>query len=1069
MRFRGSTRFGRAGSALVAVTLIAGVAAVVGQTLAAAPAGAAPPYNYGEALQKAIWFYDAQRLGDLPANNRVSWRGDAFMNDRDGTLDLTGGFADAGDHIKATFPFAHSMTALAWGMVEYPTAYSGTGQGQYLLSNLRWGMDWLIKAHPSANRLVGEIADPNLDHQVWASAEVQNYNRQVYYIDSTCGGSDLAASAAAAFAASSMVFRASDPTYANTLLGHGRQLYTFADQVRRKYSDCIPVITNFYNSWSGYNDELVWGAIWMSRATTGQESADYLAKAETLYPNLPKEGGSQGTVPEYKWTYDWDDKTIASEILLAKLTGKAQYITDAQRWVDYTTDQVNGYQGEKANWTDGGQVFYNAWGSNRYAVGAAWIAFVAADSGRFDAARNTRLVTFANKQVNYTLGDNPAGVSYMVGFSTNYIKRPHHRTAHGSWKADFYLPVENRHILYGALIGGPKTDDDVYGPEDRNDFTKAEVALDYNAAYVAALGRMWTQFGGTPLANFPPTETPDGPEMEVVASVNAQGTNFIEIKALVNNKSAWPARALANGSFRYYFTLDAGVTPAQIQLQSNYHQCATPTGPTQHSGQVYYITISCAGVDIRPFGDQFFTKENQFRIIFPGAHNPSNDWSFQGVNPTPGGTPTSAPRIPLYDGTTLVWGNPPGGSSSTPPTAPGQPTASNLTSNSVTLTWTASTAGSNPIAGYDVYRVATPADVVVASTNATTLTTPVTGLTPSTAYTFYVRAKDTVGTQSANSPTRGVTTLPPPTPPGPPGQPTASNIGPASVTLTWTAATAGSNPIAGYNVFRVATPADVQVATTTGTGAAALTTPVTGLTPATAYQFYVKARDTTGVMGAASPNRSVTTAAATPPTAPGTPTASNLTSTGVTLTWGASTAGTLPLAGYDVHRVVGGADTVAATTNATTLTAAVSGLTPSTAYTFYVVAKDTGGLSSAASASVPVTTLPGSTSTCRIIYTVNDFNNGGGFGTNFAITNTGTTAINGWTMRFTFPSAQQRITESWSATWTQTGQNVQAVSFSWNANLAPNQTTNIGFNGTYVGTNPRPTAFTLNGVTCSTS
>lgn len=1061
MRFRGSTRFGRAGSALIAVTLVAGVAAVLGQTLAAGPVAAAPPYNYGEALQKAIWFYDAQRLGDLPATNRVSWRGDAFMNDRDGTLDLTGGFADAGDHIKATFPMAHSMTALAWGMVEYPTAYTGTGQGQYLLSNLRWGMDWLIKAHPSANRLVGEIGDPNTDHQVWASAEVQTYNRQVWYIDSTCGGSDLAASAAAAFATSSMVFRASDPTYANTLLGHARQLYQFADTVRKKYSDCIPVIQNFYNSWSGYNDELVWGAIWMSRATTGQESTDFLAKAESYYANLPKEGGAQGTVPEYKWTFDWDDKTIASEILLAKLTGKAQYITDATRWIDYTTDRVNGYQGEMANWTDGGQVFYNGWGSNRYAVGAAWLAFVAADSGRFDAARNTRLANFATKQVNYTLGDNPLGVSYMVGFSSNYIKRPHHRTAHGSWKADFYNPVENRHTLYGALIGGPKQADDVYGPEDRNDFNKSEVALDYNAAYTAALGRMWTQFGGTPLASFPPTETPDGPEMEIVASVNASGTNFIEIKALANNKSAWPARALTNGSFRYYFTLEAGVTPSQIQLQSNYHQCATPAGPTQHSGQVYYLTISCAGTAITPFGDQFFTKENQFRITFPGAHNPANDWSFQGVNPTVGGTPTSAPRIPLYDGTNLVWGNPPG--ASTPPSAPGQPTASNITSNSVTLTWTASTAGSNPIAGYDVYRVGTP-DAVVASTNATTLTANVTNLTASTAYTFYVRARDSVGTLSASSASRSITTLPPPTPPGSPGQPAASNITATSVTLTWTAAAAGSNPLGGYNVFRVGTP-DTQVATTNAT---TLTTPVTGLTPATGYQFYVRARDSTGVMGAASPNRAVTTASATPPGPPGTPAASNLTSTGVTLTWSASTAGTLPLSGYEVHRVVGGTDTVAATTNATTTTSPVTGLTPSTAYSFYVIAEDTGGLSSSPSAALLVTTPPGTALSCRIVYTVSDFNNGGGFGTNFAITNTGTTSINGWTMRFTFPG-NQRITESWSATWTQTGADVTAVALSWNANLAPNATTNIGFNGTYSGSNPRPTTFTLNGVTCSTS
>ena len=55
--------------------------------------------------------------------------------------------------------------------------------------------------------------------------------------------------------------------YADTLLLCAQQLYAFADQFRGKYSDCITDARNFYNSWSGFNDELVWGAIWLYRAT----------------------------------------------------------------------------------------------------------------------------------------------------------------------------------------------------------------------------------------------------------------------------------------------------------------------------------------------------------------------------------------------------------------------------------------------------------------------------------------------------------------------------------------------------------------------------------------------------------------------------------------------------------------------------------------------------------------------------------------------------------------------------------------------------------------------------------
>jgi hypothetical protein len=136
---------------LAVVTVAAGVG-IVGSVMPAALAAPSPTaeFNYAEALQKAVWFYDAQRLGRLPANNRVSWRGDSFTADgADANLDLVGGFADAGDHIKATFPLVHSLTVLAWGMIDYPQGYTSSGQSSFLLSNLRWGMDYLIKAHPA--------------------------------------------------------------------------------------------------------------------------------------------------------------------------------------------------------------------------------------------------------------------------------------------------------------------------------------------------------------------------------------------------------------------------------------------------------------------------------------------------------------------------------------------------------------------------------------------------------------------------------------------------------------------------------------------------------------------------------------------------------------------------------------------------------------------------------------------------------------------------------------------------------------------------------------------------------
>lgn len=51
-------------------------------------------YNYTEVIEKSLLFYEAQRSGKLPANNRIPWRGDSMLDDKDGDIDLTGGYFD---------------------------------------------------------------------------------------------------------------------------------------------------------------------------------------------------------------------------------------------------------------------------------------------------------------------------------------------------------------------------------------------------------------------------------------------------------------------------------------------------------------------------------------------------------------------------------------------------------------------------------------------------------------------------------------------------------------------------------------------------------------------------------------------------------------------------------------------------------------------------------------------------------------------------------------------------------------------------------------------------------------
>ncbi|HEY1200944.1 MAG TPA: glycoside hydrolase family 9 protein, partial [Niastella sp.] len=485
----------------------------------------AQTFNYAEALQKSMFFYECQRSGQLPANNRVTWRANSALTDgSDVGVNLTGGWYDAGDHVKFNFPMAFSATMLAWGGIDFAGGYNASAQMTYLKRNLRFVNDYFIKCHTAPNELYGQVGNGGTDHAWWGSAEVMAMTRPAYKIDASKPGSDLAAETAAAMAAASILFKTDDAAYSTTLLNHAIQLYNFADTYRGKYSSSITDAAGYYNSYSGYNDELVWGAIWLYRATN---DATWLTKAENYYANLSTE--PQSTIKSFKWGIAWDDKSYGCYALLAKLTGKAQYKEDMERHLDYWTD---GYNGQRITYTPGGLAWLDTWGSLRYAINTGFLAKYY-QSVATTTAKATKYSNFALQQMNYALGNNPRNSSYVCGYGVNPPTKPHHRTAHGCWSNNLTgPPTETRHILYGALVGGPGSND-AY-TDDRGNYVNNEVATDYNAAFSGLLAALVSDHGGTPLAGFPVAETPSK-EYIIEARLNGSGNTYTEWSVWVHN------------------------------------------------------------------------------------------------------------------------------------------------------------------------------------------------------------------------------------------------------------------------------------------------------------------------------------------------------------------------------------------------------------------------------------------------------------------------------------------------------------------------------------------------------
>ncbi|MEV6304966.1 PHB depolymerase family esterase [Actinoplanes sp. NPDC051861] len=112
----------------------------------------------------------------------------------------------------------------------------------------------------------------------------------------------------------------------------------------------------------------------------------------------------------------------------------------------------------------------------------------------------------------------------------------------------------------------------------------------------------------------------------------------------------------------------------------------------------------------------------------------------------------------------------------------------------------------------------------------------------------------------------------------------------------------------------------------------------------------------------------------------------------------------------------------------------------------------------------PSSSPPPPSGSCQVTTTVNAWNSG--LTASLAIANTGTSAVNGWSLAFTLPGGQS-ITSGWNATYSPSSGQVTARNASYNGAIPPNGTVTIGFQATHTGNTGKPTGFTLNGNACT--
>ncbi|XP_054816963.1 endoglucanase 8-like [Prosopis cineraria] len=444
-------------------------------------------HNYGDALTKSILFFEGQRSGKLPPSQRMTWRKDSALNDgSDAHLDMVGGYYDAGDNVKFHFPMAFSTTMLAWGVLEFGNSMESDLQNA--LEAIRWGSDYFVKATRIRNLVVAQIGEPYGDHDCWERPEDMDTPRNTYVLTPNKPGSELSAEIAAALAASSMAFGASDPQYSKLLLSHAIRAFDFANNNRGSYNDSVgSAACPFYCDFSGYMDELLWGAAWLYKATKKRkywnfvkenigsiESANVIRNIKGVSVLMSGGGFTE---------FGWDCKNaginvLVSEWVMTDPSHASPFIPNADNFV---CSVLPNSPTKSVFYSKGGLMFKPGSSNLQHVTSISFLLIVYArhmqaakkvvNCGGVTADPNT-LINLAKSQVDYILGSNPLGMSYMVGYGNKFPQKIHHR---GSTLPSldqhpqqikcrdgdqyFQTNAPNPNVLVGAVIGGPAEDD----------------------------------------------------------------------------------------------------------------------------------------------------------------------------------------------------------------------------------------------------------------------------------------------------------------------------------------------------------------------------------------------------------------------------------------------------------------------------------------------------------------------------------------------------------------------------------------------------------------------------------
>ncbi|URZ05282.1 glycoside hydrolase family 9 protein [Clostridium felsineum] len=390
------------------------------------------------------------------------------------SLDVTGGWYDAGDHGKYVVNGGISV----WTMMnQYERAlYNGgdltkapfadktmnipeSGNGlPDILDETRFEMEMLLKMQvPAGNTYAGMVHHKGHD-DTWTGLGVRpDQDTKPRYLKppSTAATLNLAAVAAQ----SSRLWKDKDEAFSTKCVTAAETAWKAALAHPDIYADTGDIGGGAYSD-NHVTDEFYWAAAELYATTGKQEYLDYIQKSP-YYLQMPTEldgaesNGNAGA-------FDWGNVQGLGTITLATVpnglpkadvdTAKTNIEKAADTFIDhqskegYGTSLAESQVDTTYHGVTGPVVKGYPWGSNSFVANEAIVMAYA-----YDFSKDSKYMNGMEEDMDYLLGRNPNVKSYVTGYGTNRAENPHHRFwAH---QADPTFPKAPA----GCFVGGPNS------------------------------------------------------------------------------------------------------------------------------------------------------------------------------------------------------------------------------------------------------------------------------------------------------------------------------------------------------------------------------------------------------------------------------------------------------------------------------------------------------------------------------------------------------------------------------------------------------------------------------------